>query len=186
MKTATDRRSATISALARHPTVVEVVRIASALSDSSIEVVVFEAGHAMVVGSLAHLHPQPDSGGTETAESGPMGQHVLQPRPLSRPESELVAGTLRHASDSLSTSTAIVDRDGTTIGALSVRHGVVVPDVEVLLGLSRVCSSLLESAGGHETHHEALLESLRDAVIVLDANMVIIYANRAIGSTDRT
>ncbi len=156
-----DRRAAAVHALSGHPTVIDVVRIATSLTVSPAEVVVFEQGRAMVVGSL---------------ENG-----LLQPRPLTPTEDQLLADGGRLARGANVTSAAIFGGDREPIGALTVDHGAGLPDADVLLGLCRIVSSLLEERSGSHGWHETLLENLRDAVVVLDDSMVITYANRAVG-----
>ncbi len=155
-----DRRAAAVSLLSGHPIVIDVVRVATSLTVSPAEVVVFEQGRAMVVGSL-------DDG-------------LLQPRRLTSTEAELLGSGGRLASDATATSVAI-GGDGTPIGALTVDHGAGRPDTDVLLGLARMVSSLLGDHAADRSWHQTVLESLRDAVVVLDDSMVITFANRAVG-----
>ena len=155
-----DRRAAAVYMLSGHPTVIDVVRVATSLAACPAQVVVFEQGRAMVVGSL-------DDG-------------LLQPRPLAPTEDELLADGGRLARGPDATSVAIVD-GGAPIGALTVDHGAGQPDADVLLGLGRIVSSLLNERSGGDGWHEILLENLRDAVVVLDHSMVVTYASRSVG-----
>ena len=158
----THRRSRAVCGLSGHPTVIDVVRVASTLTGSFVEVVVFDADRAMVVGSL--------------------NDGLLQPRPLTPAESILAGGDQREVRTNEETSTAIVDHQGVALGALTVRHGPTLPDVsEVLHGLSRIVASLVDVESEIEDLHETLLENLRDAVVVVDADMMISYANRSVG-----
>ena len=162
MGTDLHRRSRVVGALSGHPTVIDVVRVASTLTGSFVEVVVFEADRAMVVGSL--------------------NDGLLQPRPLTPAELILAGSDHRDARTNDETSTAIVDHHGVAIGAMTVRHGPTLPDVtEVLHGLSRIVASLVDVESEDEDLHEILLENLRDAVVVVDADMMISYANRSVG-----
>lgn len=112
---------------------------------------------------------------------GSLHDGLLQPRPLSPAEATIVRSGQQQVRTDDETSSAIVGRHGTAIGALTVRRGVSVPEVgEVLGGLSRIVASLVEVEPEVEDLHETLLENLRDAVVVLDADMVISYANRAV------
>ncbi len=158
----THGRSRAVSGLSGHPTVIDVVRVASALTSSFVEVVVFDADRAMVVGSL--------------------NDGLLQPRPLTPAESILADGDQRQFRTKEETSTAIVDHQGVALGALTVRHGPTLPDVsDVLHGLSRIVASLVDVESEIEDLHETLLENLRDAVVVVDGDMMISYANRSVG-----
>ncbi len=162
MEASADQQPVVRCALSGHPTVVEVVRIASAMTQSSAEVVVFESEWAMVVGSLGDL--------------------LLQPRPLTPPELLLLLdGVTGPVSDENGTSTAIRSHDGSIVGALSIGRVVSDDDAETLRGLSRICGSLLATVGQERDWHETVLENLRDAVIVVDSNLRVTYANNAIG-----
>jgi diguanylate cyclase (GGDEF)-like protein/PAS domain S-box-containing protein len=142
--------------------VIDVVRVASTLTGCFVEVVVFDEDRAMVVGSL--------------------NDGLLQPRPLTPAESILADGDQRAVRTNEETSTAIVDGQGLAIGALTVHHGPTLPDVsEALRGLSRIVASLVDVESEIEDLHETLLENLRDAVVVVDADMMISYANRSVG-----
>jgi PAS domain S-box-containing protein len=78
-------------------------------------------------------------------------------------------------------SVAIINRSDEIVGAISARSVTEASHGEALLGLARICGNVLDSSVDSAREHEAILENMRDAVIVVDPNMIITYANRAIG-----
>lgn len=154
------------SALSGDPTAIEVARIASRLTGSDAEVILFDGPRASVVASL--------------------GRSILQPRPYTAAEAAILSesddlqvedGHGARATD-VGASYPIVDSHGVAIGALTV--GPHALDHEVLAGLARICSMVTPPVASDQPIEIALLDSLRDAVIVVDANWNITHANRAV------
>lgn len=162
------RRSSLVSRLSGHPAVIDAVRVAFALTGAFVEIVVFEAQRSMVVGSLH--------------------DGLLQPRPLSPAEISLTSGDAHLVSTDDEIAVAIVDHRGLTVGSLTLRRDHALGEVETAVqSLARIVASLVDTSaddasGGlaAEPLHETLLENLRDAVIVLDSNLVVTYANRSV------
>ncbi len=155
--------SSPASVLSGNPTAIEVVRAASRLTNSEANIVVFDGLRASVVASL-------DSS-------------LFQPRPY-RPAEDAIRNGDRategsaYVTDS-GVSYPIVNSSGTAIGALSVgRHDA---DHETLAGLARICSMVVPAVPSDTHIEEALIDSLRDAVIVVDNNWIVTYANKAVG-----
>ena len=146
--------------LSGHPSVIDVVRIATSLTDSFVEVVVFEEDRAMVVGSLH--------------------DGLLQPRPLLPAEAILARQEQRQVFTDRESSTAIIGRNGVAVGALTVRQRLTDDMADVLRGLSRIVASLVDIEPDVVDLPETVLENLRDAVVVLDPDMIVSYANRAV------
>ncbi len=152
------------SALLRHPVAVDCVRAATALFDGQADIAIFESDRAFVVAS-------------------DLVDRVSQPRPLTTSEMTLVAGTARLETAEDQISVAIVAPTGETIGAITVvgahesAHGV------PLQALARIIGGVVRDQTAANTEHaEAILEGLRDSVVILDADFTITWCNRAVGS----
>ncbi|MGI9603890.1 MAG: putative bifunctional diguanylate cyclase/phosphodiesterase [Acidimicrobiales bacterium] len=148
-------------ALARHPVAVECARIASLVTFSEVDVVVFESGRAYVVASSE--------------------ADVLQPRLLTEAESVLLHGAEGVEVVAGGAAVAIRAADGAPIGAITIRQAPADLPVDVLCGLARLIFEALRP-GDAEGIREAVADGLRDAVVVVSADMVITWANRAVGS----
>lgn len=169
--------------LARHPAVVEATRVAATLTASLCQFVVFERSWCYIVAA---------SGGD-----------VLQPRQLVEAEKELFSYKLPHSDDDISVanetpvaveidgtrSFPVVDGLGVTVGALTVHGPVGERQANTFRTLARVVSGLVvssvlaDSAGGKEGVNEAAIaHGLRDAVVVIDEEFQITWANDALGS----
>lgn len=150
------------SALSGNPTAIEVVRIASQLTNSDADVVLFDGPRASVVASL-------DSS-------------LLQPRPYTPAETAIRNGSPTPSGSGHTigegASYPIVDSTGRPIGALSV--GLHDTDHEMLASLARICSMIVPPNVSDNPIEVALLDSLRDAVIVVDPDWNVTHANQAV------
>lgn len=159
---AASRDTAPGSALPGSPTAIEVVRVASRLTGADAEIVLFDGPRASVVASI--------------------GRSILQPRPYTEAERAILDGTTDpdypgHATAE-GASYPIVHSDGSTIGALSVGpHDV---DHEIFASLARVVSMITPPVASDDPIQIAVLDSLRDAVIVVDANWTVTYASQSV------
>ncbi len=171
--------------LARHPAVVEATRAAATLTASLCQFVVFERSWCYIVAA---------SGGD-----------VLQPRQLVEAEYDLFSSDLeRHVVDDASrvelaqlptvevagaASFPVVDRVGVTVGSLTVHGPVSERQANTFLALARVVSGIIVShdfsdslSTGRGVSEAAIAHGLRDAVIVIDEDFQVIWANDALGS----
>ncbi|MDJ0769606.1 MAG: EAL domain-containing protein [Ilumatobacter sp.] len=164
MDHAEDRR-ALRAVLSRHPVATEAAIAAGAAAGSLAEVVVFEAGRAFVVSST--------------------GRDVLQPRHLTAAESSLLASPAEHAVVEGASSFAITDAAGGVAGAITVRSEILDRFVDVLASLARIVSAAASRAVARQDGQSidaAILETLRDAVVVLDTDLNVRWANPAVGT----
>ena len=150
-----------ISRLSGHPIVSDVIRIATALTEAPAEVVVFDGHRASVVGAP--------------------GRSILQPRPLTGAEVRLAADGRQHHADGEESAFPILGPDRSVVGALSVGRnvGVSSPEAEALHSLARICATLVAGASSDEPLPVTLIDHLRDAVVVVDSEMIITYASQA-------
>jgi diguanylate cyclase (GGDEF)-like protein/PAS domain S-box-containing protein len=151
------------SRVSTHPRLIELVRIAATLAQAPAEIVLLHDQRALVVATL--------------------GRTILQPRPLSASEREVFTTSASHAVTAEGVSFAVRERAGTMVGALSV-HGQPEPrTVDALHGVARLIAELFQqdvvtSSG----MWEALIEGQRDAIVVVDSDFRILFANRAVGN----
>lgn len=158
-----------VAQLSGDPSLIDVVRIASRLTKSDAQVVLFDDHRAVVVAAL--------------------GSSVLQPRPLRPTEQAIADGDTGHQIDDRFTSFPILcsrpGLEGRAIGALTVAEIGESVDPDVMHGLARLCGAsatqAMSSAKDEDFSH-TVLHSLRDAVLVLDKDFQILFANRAISS----
>jgi diguanylate cyclase (GGDEF)-like protein/PAS domain S-box-containing protein len=154
------------AALSRHPVAVECARAAEEITGEVADVVIFEEGRGFIV-----------------ASSSPS---VMQPRRLWASEAAL-SDEDHVAFDERSLSAAVVDASGAIVGAVTVHGSGNAPRLcGAVASLARLVSLAVaaetadvESNGNRAT---AMLDGLRDAVIVLDADLNIVWVNRASGS----
>ncbi len=149
-----------MSLLSGHPSVIEVVRIAGRLTNAEAEVIVFDDARASVVGSI--------------------GSNLLQPRSYTPTESAIMNGAAGHQADGQSVSFPISDRHGDPAGALTVFGPIGTTEPDIFHGLARMCASVAHQSASDGTLEAHVLESLRDAVIVMDHEWIIRYANQAV------
>lgn len=174
MQTIGDVRLA-ISLLSGDPALIDTVRIANRLTKADVEVALFTDDRALVVGSL--------------------GSSLNQPRPLRPTEQLIVDGQSGYQIGERFSSFPVRTERGETIGALTIAtggtgdQGSIVGesvDADVMHGLARLCgarvSQVVESAPGAGDLADILLQSLRDAVVVIDGSFQITFANKAVAS----
>lgn len=158
-------RQSVRSLLSRHPIAVECALAASEVGGASAEVVIFEEGRGFIVASSTPTVMQP--------------RHVV-------PSEGLLSSDAPTAACAGSWSGAIVDATGAVIGALTVHRADADARGASLASLARVVSLAVvhETADLDSNDHRAtaVLDGLRDAVIVLDADLNILWVNRASGS----
>ncbi|MFN3219925.1 MAG: EAL domain-containing protein [Acidimicrobiales bacterium] len=156
-----------IAALYAHPVIIDALRTARAVAGAAVEIVAFDAGRAIVVGS-------------DVAEA-------LVPRPPRAAEAALLAdgatvpGTAVVVDDA--TAVAVFDADGELFGAISIAAAIEPDDQSVLAGVARMFGHLLgERAAGTTTGGlaEGVLDGLRDAIVVLDENFEVTWCNASI------
>ncbi|MEZ5168477.1 MAG: PAS domain-containing protein [Acidimicrobiales bacterium] len=151
------------TALSRHPLALECARVAHHLTGGVVEVVVFESGRAFIAAS------------TDT--------HVLQPRALSRAEIRLIRLSLPSVHEGDAAAVAIRDGAGGVVGALSIHGTDSFEHAEAIEGLSRMITADLASGARRPAAIEtAILDSLRDGVVIVDRQLKICWANRAMTS----
>ncbi|MDH3706928.1 MAG: PAS domain-containing protein, partial [Acidimicrobiia bacterium] len=159
------QEQATRELLSRHPIAVDCALAAGSAARSAAEVVVFEAGRAFVVAS------------TEA--------EVLQPRHLLAVEEQLLSEGARVATDGDAAAFAIVGHAGGTLGSLTLLDTSGTVNGDTYHALARVVSTVAADATrlvADQSLEAAVLDGLRDAVVVLGADMTIEWANRAVGS----
>ena len=150
--------------LSAHPRLIELVRIAEALGRATAEIVTIDGDRAQVVASL--------------------GRHILQPRRLTSAERELGASTAAHQVFAHGVSFAVRDRHRRLVACLSFAGEVAADAVDGLHAIARLVAELLD-AGEYRPGAalaEALVDGVRDAIVVVDANFVFRFASRAVGS----
>lgn len=151
------------SVLSGHPSVIEVVRIASRIARCEAEVVVFEDDHAMRVGSL--------------------DRKVLQPRPCHEAETAVRSAGGGHVESTGWAAFAVHRDDGEVIGALTLGPAVDDIDPDVFHGLARMVEAVFaEDNSVVVDQYESMVEHLRDAVMLLDDAFDVAYANRSIAA----
>ncbi len=153
-----------ISHLSGDPALIDTVRIASRLTKAEVEVAIFTGDRAVVVASL--------------------GNSLNQPR-LLRPTELLIAdGDRGYQVGERFSSFPIRTEAGEAIGALTVDNACESMDADVMHGLARLCgarvSQVVASSADNDVFADILLQSLRDAVVVIDEAFEIIFANRAV------
>ena len=153
-------------ALSRHPVAVDCANAAAEVTGEIAEVVVFESGRAFIVASSVST--------------------VMQPR--------LVLGSERALSsrqpvviDERSASAALLDGQGSVVGAITVSRSSSSPILtDALAALGRVVSFVIAEhtadPGQALERATAILDGLRDMVVVLDADLNVVWANRSAGS----
>lgn len=150
------------SRLSAHPRLFELVRIAGALGRVPADIVLVHDNRAHIVASL--------------------GRSVLQPRPLTASERALLATTQSTAVRPEGMSFAIRDDHGVLIAALTFTGEVATGEADALHAVVRLIAELLDDHDLDSNLDHAVLEGVRDAVIVVDRDFVIRYANRAVGN----
>ncbi len=176
--------------LARHPSVVEATRIAASLLNSRCQVVVFERSWAFVVAASGGEVLQPRR--LVESESALFGEAPLVDSVDAQTLAEIdaVAG-LETQSDDSSESHAypIIDRRGDTVAALTI-HGPVRDEFhDGMAAIARGVTGLIVSHAfdrleddDAEVDPAAIADGLRDAIVVVDEEFDITWANEAVGS----
>ncbi len=163
MNTPAALETAARTALARHPIAVDCVRAADELVGADCDVVVFGSNRAFVVAT------------SDIAR-------IMQPRPLSDSEVALIGEPSAPAVTEISSAFPIMVA-GELVGALSTTIPVDAEQAAVLEPLSRVVASVVtDEAASPQGFETAVLQGLRDSVIVLSADLTVRWANRSIGS----
>ena len=143
---------------------IELVRIAEALGHASAEVVSILDGHALVIASL--------------------GRKVLQPRALTASENRLLGSPAGHARVGRSLSFAVRSKDGTLVGALTLSDDVQAIAVDGLYAVARLIAEVLLHHPPEADHDAsvALLDAMRDPIVVLDSCLVLSYASQNVST----
>ncbi len=143
---------------------IELVRITEALGHAQAEVVSILDGHALVIASL--------------------GRKVLQPRSLTASESRLLESPAGHARVGRSLSFAVRAMDGTLVGALTLADDVQAIAVDGLYAIARLVAEVLLHHPADADHDvsAALLDAIRDPIVVLDAAFIVRYASQSVGT----
>lgn len=145
------------------PRLFELVRVAQAVAQTPAEIVTLVSDHAVVVASL--------------------GRNVLQPRPLVASERRLVDSLELHASTDSHTSLAIRNREQQLVGILTV--AAVAASLDGLDSVARLAAEILGDDTAPTDVQDgpaAILEALRDPVVVVDSSFTITYASRNIAA----
>ena len=151
------------SSLASNPIAIDCARAAASLTKAAAEVVVFEHERAFVVASAQ--------------------VEALQPRPMTAAETQLsVNGGQRHATVGADSAFAIVSEAGLAIGAISIHGDADLDHLDALHALARVVSSAATDATDDgRSLDAAVVQGLRDAVVVISSELRVLWANRALG-----
>lgn len=146
--------------LARSPRLVELVRIAQLLSGCRVEIVTLHDDHAFIVASL--------------------GRNALQPRPLIQTERMLLSSTELFASTEDAASFGVPGMEGGVQAALTLHGRQPVAATDGLLAIARLIASD-EPLPPDNTHRDtALLDALRDPVLIVDESFTIRYASAGV------
>ncbi len=159
--------------LSRHPALVEATRLAAAVTSRPAEIAVFQRSWAYIV----------------AASSG----HVLQPRRLTASEWDLLDDPPDDDTyaDENTTSFPILDPGGEVVAALTIQSLAGSSHNGVLSSLARLvngviatqdCDRPIPAGGTRGVEVAAVPDALRDAVVVLDSALDVIWANDAVGS----
>jgi diguanylate cyclase (GGDEF)-like protein/PAS domain S-box-containing protein len=149
---------------ADYPRLIELVRIAEALSRVRAEIITVVDGHALVVASL--------------------GRNVLQPRGLTFGEQRLAETSAGHAVSEHSLSVAARGTDGRLLAVLTMADDVQAIAVDGLYGVARLIAEVFadRSTEDQGDFHRALIDSMRDPVIVMDTEFVMRYASDGVSA----
>ncbi|MEE8603456.1 putative bifunctional diguanylate cyclase/phosphodiesterase [Euzebya tangerina] len=158
-----DRADVARHRLGRHPQSTEVSRIASALTGALSQVVVFQAGRGFVVGA-----------------SDPEG--VLRPRHLVEAELDVRQGKALVVRTGGILAVAILDAERIPAAVLTVHSEAGAIDDDVWLGLGRQLSAVLVDRTVPDAKHQALLNGLRDIILLLDGDMQIKWVSDSVTS----
>jgi diguanylate cyclase (GGDEF)-like protein/PAS domain S-box-containing protein len=153
------------SRLAAHPRLIELVRIAGSLGRASAEVVVVHDNRSSVVASLT--------------------RSILQPRPFTNGERELIADPSRsHVATHDGATFAVRDRAGELVAALTFTTEIAIGSVDALHGVARLIGELVQEQEQPAAvlAPATILDGLRDAVLVINSDFRVLFANRAVGN----
>jgi diguanylate cyclase (GGDEF)-like protein/PAS domain S-box-containing protein len=153
------------SRLAAHPRLMELVRIAGALAKAPAEIAVIHANRASVVASLT--------------------RSILQPRPFTGVERALIDGAdLSHVVTGEGATFAVRDSSGALLAALTLTGEIVAGSVDALHGVARLVSELVheQAEASDVLSPGTILDGLRDAVLIIDADFRVLFANRAVAN----
>jgi PAS domain-containing protein len=146
-----------------HPRLIELVRIAATLAHAEAEIVTLHDDRALVVAAV--------------------GRSILQPRPLTKSEREILSTRRSHTVSADGMSFAVCEGDGTIVAALSLHGHPPTRTIDSLHGVARLVAEVFQEAemprGGL---WEALIQGQRDAIVVVDSDLRILFANRAVGN----
>jgi len=148
--------------LAGHPALLEIVRVATCLTQGEVEIVAFRDDRAHVVASF--------------------DRRVLQPRALAPLERQLRALTSGHLSHPSGLLIALRVGSHRLVGTLSARFDrrLDAATLDGLHSLGRLAAAVFDHGpptGTDATFAGVVLDNLRDAVIVLDSGFQITYAS---------
>jgi diguanylate cyclase (GGDEF)-like protein/PAS domain S-box-containing protein len=149
---------------AGHPRLIELVRIANAISSGQAEIVTVVRDHAFVVASL--------------------GRNVLQPRTFLESEQRLVREDSTFIAAGQSSSFAAHSESGELIAMLTVVPAPAPETLEALRSVARLIADCFEQDETALTveHDTALLGALRDPVLVVDSAFMIRYASSGVAA----
>ena len=149
--------------LSRHPVAVETVLVASGLVGCDCELVAFEDGRAFVVASSNEM--------------------VLQPRSLFPVEARLLEEGGGAASTGGKTAVGLKGPGGEIVGSMTLLGQAESFQIDGLHALCRLVAREFPNAvDAEDSVHEAILDGLRDVVVVLEPDFTVRWVNRAVGS----
>ena len=153
--------------LARHPVAIECARAAASFTGGSAEIVVFDVDHVVVAASSD-------------------AQGALLPRQMKSAESALWKSAVREASVEVdgAMSTAIRDRSGNLVGALTIWGYEGSIDLAATAALARLVQAELSNDSDElaADFHSEVLRGQRDAVLVLSPDLEIRWVSAGVGS----
>jgi hypothetical protein len=137
---------------AGHPRLIELVRIAQAITRGQAEIVTVVGDHALVVASL--------------------GRNVLQPRPFLESERRLLRADSDYIPAEQSSSFRASSDSGELVAILTLIPEPAPDTVEGLHSIARLIADFFDRDDATPTveHDTALLEALRDPVLVVDGS----------------
>ena len=149
---------------AGHPRLIELVRVAQAITRGQAEIVTVVGDHALVVASL--------------------GRNVLQPRAFLESERRLLRADSDYIPAEQSSSFRARSESGELVAILTLIPEPAPDTVEGLRSVARLIADFFERDDAAPTveHDTALLEALRDPVLVVDGSFVIRYASSGVAA----
>jgi diguanylate cyclase (GGDEF)-like protein/PAS domain S-box-containing protein len=149
---------------AGHPRLIELVRVAQAITRGQAEIVTVVGDHALVVASL--------------------GRNVLQPRPFLESERRLLRADSDYIPAEQSSSFRASSDNGELVAILTLIPEPAPDTIEGLRSIARLIADFFDRDDAAPTveHDTALLEALRDPVLVVDGSFVIRYASSGVAA----